>query len=352
MEKHPQPSFAIIDGYRPTGGIRFDWTLCLLCAWLLLGAFLDGWAHLHLPELETFFTPWHGVLYSGIFAVISFLVGVYARNFQKGYSWRRALPAGYGLSLVGGLTYLAVGPGDLLWHQVFGIEVSLEGLLSPTHLAAGLGTFLIVSGPLRAGWQRSRNESVRSWSSRLPMVLSLAFVLETCVLFTEFAHPLAHLYPAEPYLKCCPPLTTLGVASILLQTGLMMGIVLVALGARLLSPGDLTLVVTLNTAAVSLMTGHPMVIPAGIASGIVADVLLWWLKPSPARPGTLRLFAFTVPVVFYSLYFLTLFLAKSLHWSVHLWAGSIFLAGIAGLLLAYMIVFPRSAEEGVKAVQT
>src|SRR5919106_2065051 len=147
MEKHPQPSFTIIDGYRPTGGIRFDWTLCLLCAWLLSGAFLDGWAHLHFPELETFFTPWHGVLYSGVLALVSFMVWALARNLKEGYSWWHALPAGYELSLLGGMIYLAVGPSDLLWHRFFGTEASLEGMLSPTHLAGGLGSFLIVSGP-------------------------------------------------------------------------------------------------------------------------------------------------------------------------------------------------------------
>jgi hypothetical protein len=51
-----------------------------------------------------------------------------------------------------------------------------------------------------------------------------------------------------------------------------------------------------------------------------------------------RLFAFAVPAVFYGFYFLTLALAGLLYWSVPLWAGSIVLAGIVGLLLAYLVV--------------
>ena len=317
----------------------------MLCAWLLVGAFLDGWAHLHIPELETFFTPWHGVLYSGVLAVLSFMLWTVGKNLTKGNSWRHVLPAGYELSLVGGMTYLAVGVGDLLWHQIFGTEVSLEGMLSPTHLAGGLGTFLIVTGPLRAAWRRSRSESAHRWITRLPMVLSLTFVLWTLTLFTMFAHPFAYLYPAEPYLVCCPPIVTLGVASILLQTGILMGVVLVGLRVQGLWPGGLTLVFTLNAAGVSLMTDHAMLIPGAVASGIVADILLWWFRPSSARLGSLRLFAFTVPVVFYGGYFLTLGLAKSLYWSVHLWAGSILLAGIVGLLLTFTVAFLKPAPE-------
>jgi len=44
----------------------FEWTVVVLCAWLMSGAYLDAWAHRHLARLETFFTPWHAALYSGI----------------------------------------------------------------------------------------------------------------------------------------------------------------------------------------------------------------------------------------------------------------------------------------------
>jgi len=43
---------------------RFEWTVVVLCTWLMAGAYLDAWAHRHLARLETFFTPWHAILYS------------------------------------------------------------------------------------------------------------------------------------------------------------------------------------------------------------------------------------------------------------------------------------------------
>jgi hypothetical protein len=37
------------------------------------GAFLDNWPHAHIATLDTFFTPWHGVLYSGYAACAAVL---------------------------------------------------------------------------------------------------------------------------------------------------------------------------------------------------------------------------------------------------------------------------------------
>jgi hypothetical protein len=41
-----------------------DWTVALGGLWLIGGLHLDGWAHHHI-RLDTFFSPWHAVLYSG-----------------------------------------------------------------------------------------------------------------------------------------------------------------------------------------------------------------------------------------------------------------------------------------------
>lgn len=43
----------------------------LLATWLIGGVFVDGWAHNNLAKLETFFTPWHALLYSGFAATPS-----------------------------------------------------------------------------------------------------------------------------------------------------------------------------------------------------------------------------------------------------------------------------------------
>jgi hypothetical protein len=58
----------------------FDWVMAGLGSWLIGGLYLDGWAHIHVPALETFFTPWHAVLYSGYLAGAATLAGAGARR--------------------------------------------------------------------------------------------------------------------------------------------------------------------------------------------------------------------------------------------------------------------------------
>src|SRR5262249_12129001 len=66
------------------GGPGFDWLMTALGAWLLGGLYLDGWAHIHVPGLETFFTSWHAVLYSGYLAGAVALVVTFLRNRRGG----------------------------------------------------------------------------------------------------------------------------------------------------------------------------------------------------------------------------------------------------------------------------
>ena len=56
-------------GRYAAGGRYFDLIVSLLSLWIIAGLYLDGSAHHHIPDLiETFFTPWHAVLYSGFLA--------------------------------------------------------------------------------------------------------------------------------------------------------------------------------------------------------------------------------------------------------------------------------------------
>ena len=107
-------------GTVPASG-RWEWTVIALCTWLLAGAYLDSWAHRHVARLETFFTPWHAVLYSGLFATLCFLGATALWNQGKGRGTQDLLPMGYGLSLVGGVIFGMAGVIDMLWHLRFGI---------------------------------------------------------------------------------------------------------------------------------------------------------------------------------------------------------------------------------------
>src|SRR2546427_9735313 len=62
--------------------LRFDWLMVVVSVWWLGGLFIDGWAHSNLPQLETFFTPWHAVFYSGFLAVAITLLVKIVRNLH------------------------------------------------------------------------------------------------------------------------------------------------------------------------------------------------------------------------------------------------------------------------------
>jgi hypothetical protein len=340
---------------QPTGGSTYDWTMVLLSFWFVAGAFLDGWAHNHIPELETFFTPWHALFYSGFLAVAAFLTATLLRNHATGYPWRQGVPSGYELSLLGVLVFVAAGVGDMTWHEFFGIEANIEALLSPTHLGLALGGSLIVSGPFRAAWRRpaGRNDHTQGWRALLPALLSLTFLLSLWGFMTQFAHPLVDPWAAagfRPRSQQFPLLRqSFGVVSILFHSGLLMGPVLLLILRWKLPLGSLTLVFALNAILMSFMHDQYRFIPAAALSGFTADLLLRRLRPCLVRSGALRMFAFAVPAIYYALYFVAIIVTQGIDWSVHLWTGSIVLAGFVGWLLSYLLIPPVHVSEHTSA---
>lgn len=322
------------------GSVRFDWEVIAVCTWLVVGGYSDAWAHNHVPSLETFFTPWHAVLYTGLLVTIIFLVGAYIRNRLRGYSWKHALPPGYGLSLIGAALFALGGIGDLIWHMLFGIELSINGALSPTHLLLTTSLVLIVSGPYRAAWYRSNGGLKQGLLPLLPMLLSLTYILSVITLIAQIAHPFVFIWPSyfqqDPFGN-----QALAVVSILLQTIILMGLVLLTIRRWTLPFGSFTLLFTLNITLLSFMQDNYVLIIVAVLAGLFADALYLWLKPSVTRPADLRLFAFAVPVVLYLLYFLVLKLTSGVNWTIHLWLGTTFVAGIAGLLLSFLLVPPE-----------
>src|SRR5580704_15516383 len=135
----------------PPTNPAFEWLMGVLAVLLIGGLDLDIWAHSHGRVDQSFFTPWHAVLY-GAMALNGIVLGVVAalNVLRKGYPWRRALPVGYGLSLVGVIAFAIGGGLDLAWHTLFGIEEDIEALLSPTHLILATSAALILTGPLRS----------------------------------------------------------------------------------------------------------------------------------------------------------------------------------------------------------
>jgi len=135
------------------------------------------------------------------------------------------------------------------------------------------------------------------------------------------------------------------VAGLLLQTVILMSILFVALRRWHLPIGSMTLLISLNTALMTVFADTYLLIPGALIAGIIADVLLWRLRPSVQRIDALRTFGVAVPITYYSLYFATLGLTSGITWSIHLWLGSIVMSGVVGLLLSYVLVAPQIPVE-------
>lgn len=155
---------------------RQDGVTVVLGVWLVAALFTDGWAHHNVPELEGFFTPWHGALYTGLLANAAWIARLAWPNMSRG--WRRALPTGYGWGAAGVGVFAAGGIADMAWHLAFGVEASIDALVSPSHLVLFAGGMLILTSPLRSRWALSDTASaVAQAALALPTALASFFLL-------------------------------------------------------------------------------------------------------------------------------------------------------------------------------
>jgi hypothetical protein len=141
--------------------------------WLTAGLFVDGYAHANIIDTETedFFTPWHGIFYSGFtFSAAWIAYLMYRRRGPDGL--RTWIPAGYGWAVVGIGAFAVGGVGDLVWHSAYGVENGIDALLSPTHLLLLYGLIVVLAAPLQAvvrtGDRFGRRGHLRTTSSTTP----------------------------------------------------------------------------------------------------------------------------------------------------------------------------------------
>jgi hypothetical protein len=103
-----------------------------------------------------------------------------------------------------------------------------------------------------------------------------------------------------------------------------------------------------NAVAMILMQGHaPVEIQVAfslvaIAAGAIGDALLWRLRPSESRRLQLHVFAFLLPVVYFTIYLGVVVTAVGSGWTVHALSGMVVLSGVIGLLLSFVFVGARA----------
>jgi hypothetical protein len=341
----------------PGMGWRGDLVTALLAAWLIGGLFIDGWAHNTRPLLETFFTPWHGVFYSGFAALAGWVGWSVWRRRRLGASPWAAVPAGYGLAVVGLALFLASGLGDMAWHLAFGIEQDIDALLSPTHLGLFAGALLAVTAPLRSAWAEPASDERAGLGRLLPAVLSATLAGVLVAFMFQYLHPvyenvvsLGHLQSLRrgfdafqlDYVREVSLVS--GIAGFLVATVALFGpLVLLARRWRL-PAGAALLVLGVQVLLMQAVTGFADAGLAvlGILGAAAVEGLVLLLRPGGWGPGgrwRVRAFGLAAPVVFWGAYLAGIGLHDGgLGWAPELWGGalvwsSLTLLGVTALLL-------------------
>ncbi|MBW4717064.1 hypothetical protein [Saccharothrix obliqua] len=328
---------------------RTDLVTVLLGTWFSLGLFLDAWAHSNVPELETFFTPWHAVFYSGFAATAAWVLWVVWRNVQEGRRGLAAVPEGYGLAVLALPVFAVCGFGDYLWHTFIGIEQGIDILYSPTHLGLITSMIVILTTPLRALWS-DRAVVAPSLRRFLPAALALSFSTALVLLFVQYAD--ATVYGPQGVLRSFSFDKAQGgsaaanrlAAAITITNLVLLAPLLLAARRFRLPIGVATLlqvVVALLSTAVANYENLGTA-AAFVLSGVVVDVLLWWLRPSEERLREYRVFAFTAPLATWVLFFAAAGIgAGALPSVTEMWTGAPLVAALHGLLLAVVLVPTR-----------
>ena len=299
--------------------------------WIMAGLFLDGWWHNH-HQVESFFTPWHAILYSGFIAATAWGVMEAARYRRLGME----PPAVAGQSLTAlGVGLFGVGMvGDFLWHTVFGIERSIEALLSPTHLTLMTGGLLLTTAPLRAALA-SRREPAPSFRQLLPVLVSTVMTTALVAFFVQYVAAFRGVVAALGVSATGhggrqETIAILGVASVLVTNAVLLSAAAVLLRSWKTPPGSLMFVFGSVALMLSALDGFERIpiVAGAIAAGAAADLvvargLVRWALPAAA-------------LVMWPLWFALLRLTGPMRWSTNFWCGTTYLAVLTAVALTVL----------------
>jgi hypothetical protein len=339
--------------------LALDYAVGICGVWISGGFFLDAWAHGHVP-VESFFTPYHGVFYTGMVALVLVLVSFAVQNHRLGYSWPNVFPRPYRLALLGIPIFVLGGLGDMLWHRLLGIEEGVDALLSPTHQILGLGMFFISSGPIRS--VLAERPPATTLARQLPLALGLATWLVLLHFGTAYAFdPGAGRTNAPPPIGPFTPdyLTALsigyykvatGVLIVIFQSTVVTGFALWLVGRMQPSPGMLTTILLVgNVPAAAAFTNQTPLLAVTVAqsliTGLLGDAFIARYDPHPSLGGrrAFRRFAVMLPLTYIGIYLIGTMLSDRLWWDWNVALGSWIWSGVCGFALSLMILARRTA---------
>ena len=282
--------------------------------WTLVGLLVDAYFHSTDPSLESFWTPWHALFYSGFTATALWLVSLTLRRGRPDGNLLQWAPAGYAPALVGIGIFAVGGVGDAIWHSLLGVETSLDALLSPTHLLLFVGLVLIVSAPLRAalsdritssgesiGGDRATSDPAPDLRSFAPVLASLTITTTVVAFFFQYVWAVTETWmmriPYDPNQGNSELVAALAVVGVIMTTLITFTPLLVTSRYWKLPLGSATILVTAVNVFIALGFEEDLTaLPAAVVGGIAYDILV------EARVGR-RYLAAVPPAVMWTLFY-------------------------------------------------
>jgi len=315
---------------------------------VLIGLYIDGWAHINTNRSETFFTSWHIILYGGLFGCIGWMLRICARNSRAGHVGIDMIPRAYGAGILGILIFSAAGLSDMIWHTVFGVEASIGALYSPPHLALLFGAFLIVTSPFRSAWCNpdwDLNPDSRAFD---PIALSVVAALGMISFIEQHLWTLGSpFHSAFRFARVHDVgrayLVLVSLSSILLVSITLTSLVLIVCTRWNPPLGTFAFILGLNTGMMVGMKaeGAWEQVAVAVIGGGVADLLVRRLQPAcGTRPRAKRLIGAVFPLALWGTHFIAIGLVTSNPLQIEETVGITVTCSLAGLMLATMMTLP------------
>ena len=348
---------------------RFHYLMMGLITVMQIGGIIDARMHVfHGFNIDSFFVPAHYVLYGGWFGVLGAVALYWAWRRKAGAKPGDRLPQGYDYAAWGAALFGCAGALDAVWHTLFGFELNLQVLLSPSHLVLFFAIGLIYFSVVRHAAHRydlAPGAHQRSLVTSLPLNVGIASLFVIVFWPTWYFDPMAADYASSGAIVGTRGAYSFidygsrtaeiaGVGGLILTTLIVVPFVILPLQRWRLPAGSLVFILAWVFLQRAIILGVYRYLPAVLGAAIVGEIIWAWMRRGGearlASPRGYRALAFAVPFALFAFYFLSAALTPNgIVWPVHLWAGSIGMAGMAGLLLSYALIQPPRGAAAQRA---